>query len=120
MQRLCRWYPIIALISGIAMLCAAALGHAQSVPTGLQWDVESVDFGIQPAGVPSEVRTVTLTNSTTQPSTSSPIWVAEAPQFVLVGHTCPAELAAGAVPLALPAPHAHVRKRFDFDGGGAR
>lgn len=27
------------------------------------------------------------------------------------------ELAAGAVPLALPSPHAHVRKRFDFDGG---
>lgn len=30
------------------------------------------------------------------------------------------ELAAGAVPLALPALHSQLRKRFDFDGGGQR
>lgn len=30
------------------------------------------------------------------------------------------ELAAGCVPLALPTPHAVLRKRFDFDGGGQR
>ena len=30
------------------------------------------------------------------------------------------ELAAGGVPLALPAAHAQLRKRFEFDGGGRR